>query len=219
MSTYDTLTRAEIQEFQKAKVLNEKIGKITPQTAVSLQTLLKKNPDTFKTVVGKKLAQAAGEIKEAGSCNCIYCGTNRAAEGNVFCGQHQKLNFVRMAEMKKQEESTVINTAENNSQQNIEENHLQQNGKVDNTLIWIQAFMPLLGALFIGGTVAIFLINSVILYFDCEKLKKAGYDVEELGNSWIVPVYIYKRAEYFNHGKGYFIVWCIAFGISFFGFA
>lgn len=115
-----------------------------------------------------------------------------------------------MAEMKKQEESTVINTAGN---------HLQQNGKVDNTLIWIQAFMPLLGALFIGGTVAMFLINSVILYFDSEKLKKAGYDVEELGDSWIVPVYIYKRAEYFNHGKGYFIVWCIAFGISFFGFA
>lgn len=27
MSTYDTLTRAEIQEFQKAKVLNEKIGR------------------------------------------------------------------------------------------------------------------------------------------------------------------------------------------------
>lgn len=119
--------------------------------------------------------------------------------------------------MKKQEESAVINTMGNNSQQNTEENHLQQNGKVDNTLIWIQAFMPLLGALFIGGTVAMFLINSVILYFDCEKLKKAGYDVEELGDSWIVPVYIYKRAEYFNHGKGYFIVWCIAFGISFSG--
>lgn len=85
--------------------------------------------------------------------------------------------------MKKQEESTVINTAENNSQQNIEENHLQQNGKVDNTLIWIQAFMPLLGALFIGGTVATFLINSVILYFDCEKLKKQ----DMMWRNWGIP--------------------------------
>lgn len=127
MSRYDTLTMAEIQEFQKAKVLNEKIGKITPQTAVSLQALLKKNPDTFKTGVGKKLAQAAGEIKETGSCNCIYCGTNRAAEGKVLCEQHQKINFVRMAEMKKQEKTAVINTAENNSQKITAENNLQQN--------------------------------------------------------------------------------------------
>lgn len=132
MSTYDTLTRAEIQEFQKAKVLNEKIGKITPQTAVSLQTLLKKNPSTFKTGVGQKLAQAAGEIKETGRCNCIYCGTNRAAEGKVLCEQHQKINFVRMAEMKKQEENVAINTAENNLKQNAIENNPQQNAAGNN---------------------------------------------------------------------------------------
>lgn len=95
---------------------------------------------------------------------------------------------------------------------------MEQKGKVDNTLIWIQAFMPALGALFMFGTLVTLLINSVVLYFDCEKLKKAGYDVESLGSSWIVPVYIYKRAKYFNHGNGYFITWCVTFGLSFLGF-
>lgn len=91
-------------------------------------------------------------------------------------------------------------------------------GKVNNTLIWIQAFMPALGALFMFGTVVTFLINSHILYVDCQNLEKAGYDVEALGSSWLVPVYIYKRAKYFNHGNAYFIVWCITFGMSFLGF-
>lgn len=127
MSTYDALTRAEIQEFHKAKVLNEKIGKITPQTAGSLQALLKKNPSTFKTAVGEKLARAAGEIKETGSCNCIYCGAGRAAEGKVFCAQHQNINFTRMAEMKKQEESAAANTVGDNFPQNGAGNNLQQN--------------------------------------------------------------------------------------------
>lgn len=127
MSTYDALTRAEIQEFHKAKVLNEKIGKITPQTAGSLQALLKKNPTTFKTDVGEKLARAAGEIKETGSCNCIYCGAGQAAEGKVFCAQHQNINFARMAEMKKQEESAAANAVGDNFPQNGAGNNLQQN--------------------------------------------------------------------------------------------
>lgn len=109
----------------------------------------------------------------------------------------------------------ISNMGNNVNSRNQEVN---RNGKVDNTLIWIQAFMPLLGALFMFGTVVTFLINSVILYFDCEKLKKAGYDVEPMGSSWVVPVYIYNRKKYFNHGNGYFITWCITFGLSFLGF-
>lgn len=99
----------------------------------------------------------------------------------------------------------------------MNEQEVGKKGDVDNTLMWIQAFMPVLGAFFMFGSLAIFLINSIISYFDCEKLKKAGYDVEALGSSWLVPVYLYKRAKYFGHGKGYFVTWCIAFILSFWG--
>lgn len=100
----------------------------------------------------------------------------------------------------------------------MSEQEVSKKDKVDNTLIWIQAFMPALGALFMFGTLVTFFINSLVLYFDCQKLEKAGYDVKELGSSWVVPVYIYKRAKYFNHGNGYFITWCVTFGLSFLGF-
>ncbi len=30
---------------------------------------------------------------------------------------------------------------------------------------------------------------------------------------------IFNRENYFNHGNGYFITWCITFGVSFLGFA
>ena len=89
---------------------------------------------------------------------------------------------------------------------------------VNNTLVWIQAFIPAIGAIFQFGTIVMILINCILLTVDCKNLEKAGYDVTPMGNPWFVPVYLYKRAELFGHGKAYFIVWCVAFGLSFLGF-
>jgi hypothetical protein len=89
---------------------------------------------------------------------------------------------------------------------------------VKNTLVWILAFLPAIGVSFEFGTVALLVITIVLCYFDEKNIKKLGYDDMPLGGAWLVPVYLYNRAKYFNHGKGYFITWCVTFALSFFGF-
>lgn len=93
-----------------------------------------------------------------------------------------------------------------------------ENPKVSNTLIWIQALMPVIGAFFAFGTVVCIVINIILLTFDEKELKKAGYDVAQLGGVWLVPAYLYKRAKMLKENNAYFIVWCVTFGLSFLGF-
>ena len=93
-----------------------------------------------------------------------------------------------------------------------------RNGGVKNGLIWTQAFMPAIGALFAFGTIVTIIINCVLLSVDSKNIRKAGYDTTQLGSPWLVPIYLYRRAKMFNHGNAYFIVWCVMFGLSFIGF-
>jgi hypothetical protein len=92
------------------------------------------------------------------------------------------------------------------------------NGKVSNVLIWILAFIPAIGALFEFGTLLFLVLNILLCILDEKNLKKAGYNTESLGSVWLIPVYLYKRARYLKHSLAYFIVWCVAFGLSFLGF-
>lgn len=87
--------------------------------------------------------------------------------------------------------------------------------KVNNILVWIVAFIPIVGTLFSFGSFVFLAVNIVLTYFDENALKKAGYDTSVLGNAWLIPVYLYKRANMLNHNKLYFIIWCITFLISF----
>ena len=89
---------------------------------------------------------------------------------------------------------------------------------VKNTLVWILAFLPVIGAFFEFGSFLFLVITIVLCFVDEKNLKKLGYEDKSIGSAWLVPVYLYNRAKYFNHKKGYFIVWCVAFFLSFFGF-
>lgn len=89
---------------------------------------------------------------------------------------------------------------------------------VDNTIVWIQSFIPAIGAVFKFGTLVMILINCILLTVDSNNLEKSGYDVTPMGNPWFVPVYLYKRAQLFGHSNVYFIVWCVTFGLSCMGF-
>ena len=103
---------------------------------------------------------------------------------------------------------------EDNSKQNLD----SPKGPVDNTLVWLQAFSPAIGGVFMFGTFVMIFINCLLLTVDSKNLEKAGYDISAVGNPWLVPVYLYKRAELFGDSKAYFIVWCVTFGLSFLGF-
>lgn len=97
-------------------------------------------------------------------------------------------------------------------------NSEHENGKANNVLVWILAFIPAIGALFEFGTLLFLVVNIVLCTLDEKNLKKAGYDTESLGSAWLIPVYLYKRAKYLKHTLAYFIAWCVTFGLSFLGF-
>jgi hypothetical protein len=88
----------------------------------------------------------------------------------------------------------------------------------NNAFVWILAWIPLIGTLFEFGTFVVLAINIILCIIDEKQLKKAGYETASLGSAWLIPVYLYKRAKMLGNSFAYFIVWCVCFGLSFFGF-
>lgn len=109
--------------------------------------------------------------------------------------------------------------------------------QVNNTLVWILAFAPLLGLgleYFVAGmlnggneylleaavsdgkywyiTVG---LNLALCLWDANRLKMAGVDTRAFkGLRWLVPVYLYQRAKFLNQNKAYFVVWIICFFLA-----
>lgn len=99
-----------------------------------------------------------------------------------------------------------------------------QTQQVDNTLVWTLAFAPILGAILeqvlrntLGHakifSLATLALNIVLALQDEKKLKQLGYNVEQLGGAWLIPVYLFKRAKMLNHNLAYFIVWIVCFAL------
>ena len=96
--------------------------------------------------------------------------------------------------------------------------------QIDNTLVWTLAFAPILGAILEQvlrntlGNAWIFQfatlgLNIVLAILDEKKLSEAGYETQQLGGAWLIPVYLYKRAKMLNHNLAYFIVWVVCFAL------
>lgn len=101
-----------------------------------------------------------------------------------------------------------ITTEDNNEIKN------QPVGNSNNVLVWIIAFIPVIGAFFSFGSIVFFAVNAILTYIDENNLKKCGYDTSVLGNAWLIPVYLYNRSKLLNQNKAYFVIWCITFVIS-----
>jgi hypothetical protein len=99
---------------------------------------------------------------------------------------------------------------------------------VDNTLVWWLAFAPILGTFAAGFLSGIthknindfwwvtVVLNIALSVVDEKKLQKAGYDTKKMGSSWLVPVYLFKRAQILGQNNAYFIVWVVLFSLSLF---
>ena len=102
---------------------------------------------------------------------------------------------------------------------------------VNNTIVWILAFAPLIG-LFLEACFAFTVnadtgeaamdnnkywfitlaLNIGLSYLDENRLKRAGWDTSKFkGMTWLVPVYLFKRAKALNQNLAYFIVWLVCF--------
>lgn len=110
---------------------------------------------------------------------------------------------------------------------------------VNNTLVWILAFAPIIGLIleyFVAGIVhsdnqlaaeisvqsnkywfVTLALNIVLSIFDEKQLKKAGHNTDKFkGWTWLVPVYLYQRAKNMKHNMAYFVVWIVCFVITLF---
>ncbi|MDQ0089158.1 hypothetical protein J2T12_002568 [Paenibacillus anaericanus] len=105
-----------------------------------------------------------------------------------------------------------------------------QGDDINNTLVWVLAFIPIIGPLLeyiISGAIGetsgslwfiTTIINTILCIIDERKLKKAGYNTKEmlLWAIFIVPVYLFRRAHLLKQKNVYAVVWCITFAIMVF---
>jgi hypothetical protein len=94
-----------------------------------------------------------------------------------------------------------------------------------NSMAWAIAFTPLIGA-FAEGLVSgalhydgawLVIVTIAINVFMCDKdykmLVADGVDVKDIGATWFVPTYLFKRAKVLNENIGYPITWCVMLAI------
>lgn len=102
---------------------------------------------------------------------------------------------------------------------------------VDNRVVWVLAFAPIIGVV-IAGFVAGALepdslrrmgelyedllwvtlgLNVVLGVWDEKRLEKAGVRMEGVAAGWIVPVYLWQRAKRLRQPPSYFWVWLATF--------
>ncbi|MBQ0753271.1 MAG: DUF4339 domain-containing protein [Gammaproteobacteria bacterium] len=107
---------------------------------------------------------------------------------------------------------------------------------VNNTIVWILAFAPLIGLMLEGAVAGIvyegsqysmqralsggeffyitLILNVGLGFWDERSLKKAGTDTGKFkGITWLIPVYLFQRAKALKHNLAYFIVWLVSFGL------
>lgn len=104
---------------------------------------------------------------------------------------------------------------------------------VDNGVVWVLAFAPLIGYLLeyivayaVNGNewqaelamqgksywFVTLLLNIGLSLLDEKRLDKSGCDTSKFkGMVWLVPVYLYQRARALRHSLAYFVTWVVCF--------
>lgn len=85
---------------------------------------------------------------------------------------------------------------------------------VNNILIWLVAFAPVIGLFFEFGFWLFLLIAMGFCYWDESNLRRQGYDTFQLGYACIIPAYLYKRAKLCQTSKSNLMIWCFMFFIG-----
>lgn len=92
-------------------------------------------------------------------------------------------------------------------------------GDIDNKFIWIVVAVPIAGVfieLLAGKELAwVYIIANIICcVLDERKLAKAGHKAPANWMAFIVPVYLWQRANLLRQKKHYFLAWLAAFVLS-----
>src|SRR5208283_3900462 len=96
-----------------------------------------------------------------------------------------------------------------------------------NTIVWLLAFAPLIGGIsesLIARKTATeisqlwfitLLLNILLCILDAFYLKRNGYNTPKMWAVFLIPIYLFKRANTLGQNKAYFFVWIAAFILSF----
>lgn len=108
--------------------------------------------------------------------------------------------------------------------------------KVNNNIVWVLAFAPLIGYTIewiIAGLLqkneyaanlamennkywfVTVILNIGLALIDEKRLQSAGHNTEKFkGWAWIVPVYLYQRSKATHQNLSYFITWIVCFVLT-----
>ncbi|KZZ29387.1 hypothetical protein A3754_22835 [Alcanivorax sp. HI0083] len=57
-------------------------------------------------------------------------------------------------------------------------------------------------------------LNIALSFWDEKRLEQSGIDTSKFkGITWLIPVYLYQRAQALKHNLAYFIVWLVCFAL------
>lgn len=98
-----------------------------------------------------------------------------------------------------------------------------------NWTAWAIACAPVLGAILEAmlakmlGHASSFLflvtlgLNIFLCSLDAKALQARGYSEEQLGNIFLIPIYLFNRAKLLSEKPAYAILWCVLFGLQLLG--
>lgn len=94
-------------------------------------------------------------------------------------------------------------------------------GDIDNRFIWALVSVPIVGALLeniVNATMTwlYIILNITLCVLDERRLKSAGHHAPVKWMLFLVPIYLWRRAEILHHKKLYVWCWIAAFSISLF---
>lgn len=159
--------------------------------------------------------------------NCVKCGATNLPEMSAFCTYCGASTAPAVV-------PGHVN-APANSLHDFLAKAQGQGLRVDDRLVWVLAFMPLLGEIIeslVAGmiygnsfqaTLAVrsghfwwvtLAVNIALCWRDEKNLRAAGVDTGSFGKMiWLIPVYLYQRSKALGHTLAYFITWCVCFAI------
>ena len=166
--------------------------------------------------------------------NCVKCGATNLPEMSAFCTYCGASTTPAVAPGV----APNLVSAPTSSMHDFLAKAQGQGLRVDDRLVWVLAFMPLLGDIFEGlvagviygnsfqATLAVrnghfwwvtLAVNIALCWRDEKNLRAAGVDTSAFGKMlWLIPVYLYQRSKALGHTPAYFITWCVCFAFLIF---
>lgn len=99
------LSADQLREVRKFKALNERAGTVEVQNVRRLEAVVKRNPEQFQSMIGKRYVRALSEIAQKDECQCLLCD-RKAMAGDTFCLECGMLDLQKL-EMEKRRNSDL----------------------------------------------------------------------------------------------------------------